>query len=274
MRTFLSVLFATSLATVAPATAQTGSQPSLVLTIFGGTVTGHSLWTVAKQTLSVLGSSPTRNDTLRVTRSTSPSLVLGATATYFIGRHVGFHAEISYMGLPFDSDCSPVFLHPDSSGGTTDLRRNEQVCDDIRSQGSTGGAITVFGGVTVRAASRRSISPYLRGNIGFVNMSQSSIDVAGAFLDNDGIVKIRQVVSGENTGRTSLLVGIAAGFTSPVGPGYQFRLEIRDQLVQFTRLAGPGSANGPSPTSRKAYQHFALTIGLDVVLEKSRGRRY
>jgi hypothetical protein len=275
MRAFLFVFFAGVAAAPTGAAAQTGSEASLVLTIFAGTVTGHTLWTVERQPLSVLGSSPTRYDTLRIVRSTNSSLMLGATGTYFVTPHVGFHVEISYMGLGFDSDCSALFLNPDSSvGGTIDQRRNGQVCDDIQSQGVSGGAISVFGGVTLRAASRGSFSPYVRGNIGFVNLSQTSIDVAGAFVDTDNQVKIRQVVLDQNPRRTSFLLGVAAGFTSPVGPGYQFRLEIRDQIIQFDRLTGPGSAAGANPIARKGYHHFALALGLDVVLERKRGRRY
>lgn len=275
MRALLFVAVTGSLLAAAPAAAQRGSQPSIVLTILGGVVTGHALWTVEKQPLSVLGSSPTRYDTLRITRLTNSSITLGATGTYFLNPHVGLHLEISYVGLAFDSNCNALFLHPDSSsGGTFELRRNGQVCDDIQSQGVSGGAITIFGGVTLRAASRGSISPYVRGNIGFVNLSQSSIDVAGAFVDNDNQIKIRQVVGDPNPRRSSMLVGVAAGFTSPIGPGYQFRFELRDQLIQFDRLTGPGNAAGGNPTARKAYQHFALTLGLDVVLERSRGRRY
>ena len=259
---------------VTRAAAQTGSENNLVFTIFGGAVTGHHLWTVEKQPLSVLGSSPTRYDTLRLSQSITSSVVLGATATYFLSSRVGVHAEISYMGLPAEGDCSPVFLHPDSgSGGTVDMRRNGQVCDDIRAQGSTGGAITIFTGVTIRAASRRSFSPFLRGNIGLVTLSRSTIEMAGAFAEPGGVF-VRQVIADPKPRRTSMLVGVAAGFTTPLSTGYQFRFEIRDQAIQLVRLTGPGSAGGPSPTATKYYHHVSLGLGLDVVLERKRGRRY
>ena len=259
-------------ALVSPAVAQTGSENNLVFTIFGGAVTGHQLWTVEKQPITVLGT--TNYDTLRLTRAINSSIVLGATATYFLSSHVGLHAEISYMGLPIDSDCSPVFLHPDSGvGGTTDQRRNGQVCDDIRSQTATGSAITIFTGVTLRTASRRSFSPYVRGNIGIVSLSQSTIDMAGVFTDASGTFE-RQVIADLKPRRTSPLIGLSAGFSTPLGPGYQFRFELRDQLIQLVRLTGPGSAGGPSPTATKFYHHVSLVLGLDVVLERKRGRRY
>jgi len=255
-----------------PAAAQTGSESNLVLTIFGGTVTGHSLWTVGKQTLTVLGN-PTKYDTLDVSRSITSSLVLGAAATYFFSPHVGVHLEMSYLGLPIESRCTGVFFHPDSSA-FADLHRNEQVCSDIQAQQADGGAIAIFGGVTVRAASRRTLSPYVRGNFGIVNESRSTIDVAGAFIDSDGLLKVRQVIADQNPRHTSVMFGAAVGLTSPLGPGYQFRFELRDAIVSLDRLAGPANSLGVGPITSKAYHHISLTLGLDVVLERKRGRRY
>jgi hypothetical protein len=272
MRSFSFATLVITCAVASSAVAQTGSENNLVFTIFGGVVTGHQLWTVEKQPISVLGT--TKYDTLRLSRAITSSVALGATATYFLSGHVGLHAEISYMGLPLDSDCSPVFMNPDTGvGGTVDQRRNGQVCDDIRSQAAAGSVITIFTGVTLRAASRRSFSPYVRGNIGIVSLTQSTIDMAGVFTDASGTFE-RQVIADPKPRRTSPLVGLAAGFSTPLGPGYQFRFELRDQLIQLERLTGPGSAAGPSPTATKFYHHASLVLGLDVVLERKRGRRY
>jgi hypothetical protein len=272
MRSFSFATLVFACAVVSPAVAQTGSENNLVFTIFGGAVTGHQLWTVEKQPITRLGT--TEYDTLRLSRAVTSSVVLGATATYFLSSHVGLHAEISYMGLPIDSDCSPVFLNPDlSQGGSVEQRRNGQVCDDIRAQAATGGAITIFTGVTLRAASRRSFSPYVRGNIGIVSLSQSTIDMAGIFTDTTGTHE-RQVIADLKPRHSSPLIGLAAGFSTPLGPGYQFRFELRDQLIQLVRLTGIGSAGGPSPTATKFYHHVSLALGLDVVLERKRGRRY
>lgn len=271
MRSFSLAILALTGALVVPAAAQTGSESNLVLTIFGGTVTGHSLWTVGKQPLTVLGTS--QYDTLDLSRSISSSIVLGAAATYYVSPHVGVHLEMSYLGLPLESGCSAVFLHPDSSGGT-DVRRNGQLCDDIQAQPSDGGAITIFGGVTLRAAPRRTVSPYVRANVGIVNLSRSTVDMAGAFADAAGNIFVRQVLVDPNPRRTTFTYGAAAGITSPLGPGYQFRLEMRDVIATLDRLTGPANALGVGPKASKAYHHFSLTLGLDVVLERKRGRRY
>jgi len=274
MRSFPFVTLALACALCAPAAAQTGSQPNLVLTIFGGTVTGHEFWRVAKQPLTVLGTSPSQYDTLDLSRTVTSSLVLGAAATYFVSPRVGLHLEVSYLGLPIETTCAAVYLHPDSSGGFQDLRRNGQVCDDITSQPANGGAITVFGGVTLRAAPRGAFSPYVRGNLGLVTLGHSTIEMAGAFADASGNVFVRQVLADPKARRTSVMFGGAAGFTSPLGPGYQFRLELRDVVTSLDRLVGPANALHIGPVAGKTYHHIALTLGFDVVLEQKRGRRY
>jgi len=266
MRSFPFVAIALTCALSAPVAAQTGVQPSLVLTIFGGTITGHTLWTVAKQPLTVLNT--TQYDTLELSRSVGSSLVLGAAATYFLSPHVGLHLELSYLGLPVESGCAGAYYNPDAEN------KNQQVCDDIRAQPADGGAITIFGGVTLRAAPRRAFSPYVRGSAGIVNQTRSTIDMAGAFADGSGTVFERQVIADPTPRRTSVMLGAAAGFTSLLGPGYQFRLEVRDVSVALDRLVGPANGLGIGPVAARRYHHIALTLGLDVVLERKRGRRY
>ena len=266
MRRFpFALLFSAIL--LSPAAAQQGPEANLVLTILGGTVTGHSLWTVGKQPLYVGSPSSGLYDTLRLSRSINSSLMLGAAASYFPSPHVGFHVELSYVGLPVDSDCSGVF-NPDSE------HRNEQICDDITSQAASGGAIAVFGGVTVRAAARRAFSPYVRGNLGLVNQSRSTIEMVGGYVTSSGTVAEQQILVDQHPHRTSPMIGAAVGFTSPLGSGYQFRLEARDIVTSIDRLMGAANSLGVGPTATRYYHHFALTLGFDVVLEKKRGRRY
>ncbi len=265
MRPFSFVPLALA-AAVGTAAAQTGPEANLVLTIFGGTVTGHELWTVAKQPFTVLNT--TTYDTLELSRSIVSSLVLGVAGTYFISPHVGLHAELSYLGLPVDSHCRGLFYNPDGEN------KNEQLCDNIEAQATEGGAIAIFGGATLRAASRGTFSPYLQGSLGIVNMAHSAIEMGGAYVDGGGAVFVRQLIDDPKPRRTSLMLGASAGFTSPLGPGYQFRLEIRDVVTSLDRLVGPANSLGVGPRAARSYHHFALTLGLGVVLERKRGRRY
>ena len=271
MRSFSFVALALTSLLVGPAVAQTGSQSNLVLTILGGAVTGHDLWTIDKQPVCVIpsggGACTSNYDTLRLARSIGSSLMLGVTATYFPSPHVGVQAELSYLGLPTDASCSA------SAYATDTENKNEQLCDDIQSQAGGGGAISVFASVVLRAAPRRSVSPYLRGSVGFVNQARSTTEVVGAFTDGTGFHE-RLIIADPKQGRTSVMVGVGAGFTSPLSAGYQFRVEVRDAIVSLERLTGPANALGVAPTATRSYHHIALALGIDVVLERKRGRRY
>jgi hypothetical protein len=269
MRTFVFVLLAlTSLAN--DVAAQTAQQPNIMLTIFGGAGTGHSVWTMAKQPVLVIGSNPAQWDTVRLEQSITPSIILGAGATYFPSPHVGLHIELSYLGLPVDASCDSVFFHPDID------RKNAQTCDDIRQRSADGGSIAIFGGATFRAASRGAVSPYARVNLGFVNETRSTVEVSGGYVDASG-ANVQELVSDPHPRRTSVLFGAAAGFTRPLGPGYQFRWEVRDLIVPMDRLLQPAvpQAGGViGPTATRLYHHFSMILGFDVVLEKKHGRRY
>lgn len=274
MRLFPFVPLVLACASAAPAVAQTGDQPNLVITIVGGAVAGHALWTVEKQPLCVITGTgcSSDDDTLRLSRQVESSLVLGAAVTYFPWPSAGFHAEVSYLGLPVDDSCTGVSYAASANQGDT-FGRNEQLCNDIRARAGYGGAISLFVGVTLRAASRRAVSPYVRGSLGIVNHERSLIAVNGVYQDGTGLHD-RGVIEDSNPGKTSVLVGAAVGFTSQLGPGYQIRLEVRDLMTSLDRVTGPANGLAVAPVSTRYYHHVALTLGFDVVLERSRGRRY
>jgi len=269
MRPAPFVILALVLAT--PAAAQSNPQPTIVLTIGGGVVTGHGLWTIERQPLCILGGGGACTgtyDTLRIARSISPSLTLGASGTYFPWPNLGFHAEISYIGLPIDDTCTPVRLFPDPPN-----ERGQQMCDNLTAAKGTGGAISMFVGATLRAASRKAISPYARFNVGIVNMTTSTTEVVGTYVEAGGILE-RQIIEDINGSGASFMLGAAAGLTTPIGTGYQFRLEVRDIVNSITRVTGPANDLAIAPTDSKYYHHLGLVMGLDIVLERKRGRRY
>src|SRR5574341_797776 len=157
------MLLATILAAV-----QAGSQPTIVLTIFGGMTMPHDLWDVTRQPFCLLqGSGSVQSctssyDTLRLTRSITRSLVGGAVGSYFPGHYVGYTVEVSYLGLPPNDHCTGVFVHTDPRGDSVAGPRNAQLCDNISAASLSISAIAVLAGVTVRAAPRRPLGPFLR----------------------------------------------------------------------------------------------------------------
>ena len=257
-----------ALAGVSSVAAQTQSRAQIELTILGGAVSGHSLWQVGKQPVAV-GSSG-ESDTLALGREVTSSIVIGAGATYFVSPHLGVHAEISYIGLPFDDSCTRVYVAPSDTAGQ--LR---DACNDIQSRSGSGGAISLFAGATFRLAPHHALSPYLRGSVGVVSQPHSSVEMSGDYLTVLGPVSIL-VIADPSPRHATPLIGLALGLTTPVSKsgGYQFRLEARDMITSFERVIGPANSALVAPTASRYYHHIGLTLGLDVVLEKARGRRY
>jgi len=267
------VLFPLLLA--APLAAQTPDQPNLTLTLFAGAVTGHDLWSVARQPLCVLtGSGPsfpcdtTSYDTLTFKRSINSSIIAGASATYFAGPHLGIQGEVYYLGLPFEDSCTPVAPYrPDTDN------KNQQLCDNIARAAPSVGAIAIFGGVILRASGMHTFSPYIRADGGAVLYSGGTLQVSGNFQQGNNIYS-RTVIEDDTPKTTSVSLQVGAGMTARVTPGYQFRFEVRDAIVPLRVVTGPANALGQVPSTTRTYHHLALTLGLDVVLERKRGRRY
>jgi hypothetical protein len=269
MKPLPSVLLALSLA--APAvTAQTGSQPSLVLTIFVGAATGDNLWSIPRQPFCVLAGTSCSSliDTLRLTRDVSSSLIAGAGATYFQSPHLGFTIEVFYLGVPLDDSCTGLFYNTDAE------RRNEQLCDYIGGSALSSSAIAFFGGVVLRAAPTRAISSYVRAGAGLLSYSTGTVEMSGSYRLSNNAIESRAVIVDDKPKKGALTVQAAVGFTARLSPGYQFRFELRDVLTPLEHVTGAADNLGRVSTATRVHHRVALTLGLDVILEKKRGRRY
>ncbi len=256
-----------------PALAQRGPEPTMILTLFGGATTGHQLWRVARQPLCVIapnGSCSSQFDTLDLQRDVGPSLVFGASGVYFPQPHLGVEGEIFYVGLPFDDSCRGVYFNPDPNPPSA----SEKVCLDITAESPGTSAIAFYGGLVLRGSPRHAISPYARLGLGLVTYSGGTIEMSGAYDDGTGNIQSRAVLIDDRPKTSSVSLQTAVGMTTRITPGYQFRLEIHDALIPLQRAAGPAGTTLQPPKATRTYHHLLLTMGLDVVLEKKRGRRY
>ena len=246
--------------------AQTGPQPNLVLTLAAGVVDGTALWTIPRQPFCPVysGSCAAPADTFRLAREQGSSITIGAAVSYFPGPNVGIQAEMAYLGLPLRDACALLNSSPPPTS------QSRQLCANAQGASHSTGAISFVASALVRAAARHQLSPYLRGGVGLVAFDHSTIELVGA----DSADNSYQVLVDDSPQRLALSFVAGAGFTVALGPAYQFRFEARDAIARFERVTGASDASLLPPTGTKFFHHFVFTMGLDVVLEQKRGRRY
>ncbi len=244
---------------------ETPSSPTLIFTIHAGVAGGHSLWSVPKQPICT--SSCSAHDTLRISRSVGSGLTAGLTVSYFPGTHLGYFGEASFVGLSLDDNCSEIFV----AGGSGSV--NDVLCQVVTGKSITMGAVSFLGGVTLRAGPVSGVTPYVILGGGLLAFSQSTLDMSGELVTGGAVERISIVVD-NSPARVSPVGTIGAGLRVRAGAGYGVRLGVEDLIAKFQRLEGPVNAIGQGPVTSKFYHHFVVRLGLDVVLERKRGRRY
>jgi hypothetical protein len=202
-------------------------------------------------------------DNFALSRSTTGTLGAGFSGIYFPGENVGLTTDFVLLGLGYDDSCR--LLAPPQSP------RNAQVCQDIDRQEKSAAAVTVGVGGVVRFFSREFISPFARANAGLLFSNQSSLLTQG--LTNSGV--LLTIYEDETRSRVTPSFALGVGTTMQIGRSYHLRWEVRDNIVGIPAVTGPTAGPRVEPPHERTYKHlFSVLIGLDVVLERNRGRRY
>ena len=250
---------------------QTRPEPRLIFSIFGGVVNGGDLWDIPAQPfLLVFG--PAQWDTIRLRRRLTTAPIAGLNATVYQSSHFGITAEAVYLGLRIDDDCAMVFENADVQ------QRNAQVCNDVTRRVRTVSNVGFTLGAAYRLASRSAVTPYVRAQGGVSVRSSSLIEVAGRYnevlANGSVVVRERAVIDDESRTSVTPMLAVAAGVMFAVAPGYHLRAEIRDHLLVLKRLTGPADDRAMVTTESFLSHAPALVFGIDIVLERQRGRRY
>lgn len=225
----------------APAAAQEGPQPRLVLSIGGGAHTGHGLW-------------ETTYGSARIARSIGSGLMATFSASYFPSGHVGFYGDLTFLDMGMDNSCSP----------------DVPPCDGIDGTVSGNSSLLAGLGVTLRATPGSAPSPYLRGGIGYARHAHGTVGMDAIYPGTPPVL----IIDDESPMSGSPTVLLAAGLSQAIGSGYQLRLEVRDDFFALERVTGPANALGQVTTDTGWYHHISLTIGFDIVFDRKRARRY
>ncbi len=267
IRTLATVAAALLATHATPAAAQrTGDRARLVFTVSGAYIQGRGLWGVSQpvQEVVVGGGTPVI-DNLAIGRSIKGTLGAGFSGTYFAGEHVGLSGDFLLLGLGYDDSCRLL--------GPAQSTRNAEVCEDIDEQEKSAAAVTVSVGGTFRFFSREFISPFARVNAGLLFSNQSSVLTQGISVSNNGV--LLTILEDEKRSRVSPAFALGVGATMPIGRAYHLRWEVRDNIAGIEAVTGPASAPPFEPPHERKYKHlFSVLIGIDVILERNRGRRY
>ena len=244
---------------------RTRDRPTLIFTVSGAYIDGIGLWTVPSQPVADLtdGQNPLV-DNFFLSRSIKRTLGAGFSATYYRGKHLGFTAEAFLLGLGYDDTCR--LEQPAQSV------LNVQRCNSIENKERSAAAVATSVGAIYRIASDEFISPFARVAVGFLINNQSPLLVVGETSDGAELI----IYDDNNKGtRLRPAFGLGVGATIAAGKGYQIRWEVRDNIVGIQRVTGVSDGRGQVPPHETAYKHlFSLNVGLDVILERQRGRRY
>jgi len=262
LRVLLGVATAVLTIQSAPVAAQkTGDQSRLVFTISAAYITGKGLWTIPNQPIFKDGLQP---DTLFLSRSISNNFGAGFSASYFKGSHFGITGDAFLLGLGYEDRCHLARPPLDA--------QNERICADIDTQNKSAAAVAISVGAIVRVASREFISPFARIGAGVLFNNQSSVFMSG-FDPEDGALHI--IYNDDKTTRIRPNFEIGVGTTVAVSKAYHLRFEVRDNFVGVVRVTEPVPFVGAIPPHGTTYrQLWSLLVGVDVILERVRGRRY
>jgi hypothetical protein len=247
----------------APAAAQrTGDRARLVFTVSGAYVGSTGLWTVPAQ--PVTDQPPP--DTLFLSRSVKQAFGAGFAATYYPGAHLGLTAEAFLIGLGYDDTCRLV-----SPGQNV---RNVQVCRSIDTRDRSAASVAFSVGGIYRVASREFISPFISAGAGLLFNNQSSVLTSGQVNTSTEQGEFF-IYDDDDRSRIRPAFRIGVGSTVALGKAYHLRVEVRDNIVGIERVTGVKPELEQIPPHQNSYkQLWSIHIGVDVILERQRGRRY
>lgn len=259
-----TLLGAVALVMAAPALAQeTGDESRLVFNVSLGWASGGDLWAVPNQ--PVLDISAT--DTFNVQRNMSETWAAGMSGTYYKGSHIGIGVDLLLVNLQYNDTCQLAF----ASGSVA----NADTCASINGSGLSALSSQLTGTVIYRFASRSPVSPFIRANAGIMVANLNTTRLSGFYVNEDDLTVEVPIYTNSDQTRISPVGAIGAGVTFAIARAYHLRIEARGSSYTLNTVTGPNSSiGGDARTEAKRKTQLTLMVGVDLLLERSRGRRY
>ena len=208
-------------------------------------------------------------DTGTFTRDVRPTIGVVFVGAYYPNDHWGITGEAHLIGLGYEDGCTLR-----TASGSS---QNQQICTSINGAESQGTTVAATVGGMYRPFPWTEFQPYVRANVGLLVSQLSAVRMKGTFLNTDpDPQEVDYFVFGDShPASVSPTVGLAAGMTAFISRAYQLRFEMKDNIVSIEHVTSTAPLPSEEPTSERQLHHvFTMTIGLEVVLEKKRGRRY
>lgn len=271
-----SVLATATLALLAgPLAAQSAEDPRLAFSTFGGYIGGGNVWQLSRQLAAVVSG---ELDTLTLARAFKPGLALGLGISLFRSPHLGWSLELAFFGTSTESRCRPV------GGYAYDSQQiNQQACEDAQGKVIRTNAVAIQPGLTWRLTNRGPVQTYVRASAGAAFLGGSFVDTRGMVALQGGSdslgspIRARVFLTERDRNEVTWIASAAAGATLEMAPGYQLRFELRDLIFNVPVVTGPAdyhAIDAYPEVGRKTFHLPTLTVGLDIVLERQRRRRY
>ena len=223
---------------------------------------GGRLWQIPAQPII----SNTGTDTIGLERRLTSGLGAALSLAYFPNPYVGVSGEIVIVRLGSIDRCRPVLSTGDSF--TTSL------CGNLNNAEYSSSSATFSAGVILRPGLRGAVQPFGRLMGGFTSVETSFISVTGITQSPQGMPLVT-VYQDDRTTTISPYLVAGIGFAAPLSPGWQFRCEVRQSHLWLPAITEATVRQGLEPATRRRGIHlFNFTAGVDVVLERKRGRAY
>lgn len=257
------------------ALAQRASQPEYAVSITAGVLRGDRLWSISPQ--PVWAPSGARDSLALTRRLLQPSLVLRVAATRFASHHVGIGVEASYLGLVSASRCEAL-----SEWATDPDHLNALGCDAVDGRRTSHAALAVQAGLVARSNDGSGSHFFARGSAGVAYLARSLTTLrADVETAASNLVTLERVdLLGERTSAAFTWVASAsAGVRVAMGATTNVAVEVGDVLMGLPVPTAAGTVPDPggaplAPVAHRVFHFPTLSLSLDVVLNRSRARRY
>lgn len=239
----------------------TNDESRLTVGVMGGWIGGGPLWSVTQPVFAI----GNRTDQFALTRRLRSNITLSGQLSYFPRPNIGWTGEITFLGIGTHDQCHLSVDNDDPF--------NQAACAAINDRDRAASGMAAAGGVILRPNSRGDIQPYVRGLVGLALVPRSTTAMTAFFGEFD---EYGLLLYDENSSRAAKPMGaLGVGFATAPRAGYQFRIEFRATAVQLEVIDAPAANSSADPVVGSKWSVLpSITLGLDIVLEKRRGRRY